>query len=201
VSTAFDPLPEPGKAKRRILTAAARLFRARGFARTTVRDLADEVGILSGSLFHHFRSKDEILFAVMAEVIRDMDRALATALEAAEGHEVRLRAVIRNELDFIHGPQGDATAVLVYEWEALSPEGQARLLDARRSYFARWQEVLRGAQAAGLMTGDPQVLRQLVHGAIVWTAHWFDPGGAMTLDDLEEAVLALVLPRDMRREC
>lgn len=186
---------EPSKAKRRILTAAARLFRSRGFARCTVRELADEVGILSGSLFHHFRSKDEILFAVMEEVITDMDAALAEALAAAPGVEDRLRALIRNQLDFIHGPRGDATAVLVYEWSSLSAEGQARLLERRRAFFERWNTVLSEARRKGLTDIDPIVLRQLIHGALVWTANWFDPEGTESIGDLEQSVYALIRNR------
>ena len=53
----------------KMLSAAARLFRDQGFERTTVRDIARETGIQSGSLFHHFPSKEDILFAVMVEGI------------------------------------------------------------------------------------------------------------------------------------
>ncbi|MDK3071827.1 TetR/AcrR family transcriptional regulator [Sedimentitalea sp. JM2-8] len=183
----------PGKAKRRILTAAARLFRGRGFDRCTVRELADEVGILSGSLFHHFRSKDDILFAVMEEVIVDMDATLAAALDSAPTTHDELRALIHNQLEFIHGPQADATAVLVYEWNALSPDGQARLLARRNAYFRRWQEVLTKARSEGLTNVDPVVSRQLIHGALVWSANWFDTNGAMTVEELEQAVMSMIL--------
>ncbi|MCW8978209.1 MAG: TetR/AcrR family transcriptional regulator, partial [Marinobacter sp.] len=61
---------DPEGARGRLLTEAARLFREKGYERTTVRDLAAAVGIQSGSLFHHFRTKEEILKAVMVETIR-----------------------------------------------------------------------------------------------------------------------------------
>ena len=181
----------PSEAKRRILTAAAKLFRERGFARSTVRELAEEVGILSGSLFHHFKSKDDILFAVMEEVIVDMDTALAAALKSAETTDDKLRALIHNQLSFIHGPQGDATAVLVYEWNTLSPEGQSRLLERRGHFFARWQDILEDAHAEGLIKVEPGILRQLIHGAAVWTANWYRPGGKMSLEQLENSILEM----------
>lgn len=183
----------PGKAKRRVLTAAAKLFRARGFARCTVRELAEEVGIQSGSLFHHFKSKDEILFAVMEEVIVQMDDALANALDSAQTPEAQIRALIRTELDFVHGPHANAAGVLINEWEALSPEGQARLLAQRHRYFDRWQEVLEQAHGLGVITISPTVLRQLIHGAIVWTAHWFKPDGPMSMDALTQSVVDLAI--------
>lgn len=183
----------PSAAKRRILDAAARLFRQHGFARCTVRELAEEVGILSGSLFHHFRSKDEILFAVMEEVILEMDRALEEGLGRAETSEARIRALVHNQLHFTHGPRADATAVLVHEWNALSPEGQADLLKRRDRYFARWHAVFIEAKVEGLVDVEPTVLRQLLHGAVVWTAYWYDPNGTMSLEELEESALSLVL--------
>ncbi len=185
--------PTPGPAKRRILDAAARLFRQRGFARCTVRELAEEVGILSGSLFHHFKSKDDILFALMEEVIIEMDAALARNLEKAGNIEERIRALVHTQLHFTHGPHADATAVLMHEWNALSPEGQAELLERRNRYFDRWHAVFKQARAEGLVEVEPTVLRQLLHGAVVWTAYWYDPQGAMTLDELERAALSLVL--------
>lgn len=185
---------KPSKAKARILDAAAHLFHQKGFAAATVRDLADAVGILSGSLFHHFANKDEILFAVMENVIIEMDASLDAALATAPDTKSRLRALIRNELEFIHGPKGAATAVLVYEWNTLSPENQNRLLQRRRAYFARWHTVLAQAKAEGLVQQDPALLRQLLHGAIVWSVNWYDPAGALSLPELEAAVVALACP-------
>ena len=63
-------LTDPDSARGKLLQTAAHLFRNKGFERTTVRDLASAVGIQSGSLFHHFKSKDDILRAVMEETIR-----------------------------------------------------------------------------------------------------------------------------------
>ena len=58
---ASGQISDPASPRGRLLAAAAKLFRAKGYSRTTVRDLAAEVGILSGSIFHHFNNKDEIL--------------------------------------------------------------------------------------------------------------------------------------------
>jgi len=183
----------PGKAKRRILVAAARLFHQQGFARTTVRDLAEAVGIQSGSLFHHFASKEDILFGVMDEIVTEMDRDLAKALAAATTPRARLRALIHTQLGFVHGGTRDAVAVLVHEWQILSPERQAALLDRRQRYFDRWHEVLNETRQAGLTGVEPTVLRQLLHGAMVWSGRWYNPDGPQSLADLEEAVLAMAL--------
>ena len=67
----------PGEEGRRneLILTAARLFREQGYERTTVRELAGAVGLQSGSLFHHFRNKEEILLAVMANGIQSEKKA------------------------------------------------------------------------------------------------------------------------------
>lgn len=74
---------DPNGARGRLLKEAARLFRDKGYERTTVRDLAAAVGIQSGSLFHHFRTKEEILKAVMVETIRLNTALMQAAVDAA----------------------------------------------------------------------------------------------------------------------
>ncbi|WP_372867774.1 TetR/AcrR family transcriptional regulator, partial [Pseudomonas sp.] len=67
---ASGQITDPDSARGKLLQTAAHLFRSKGYERTTVRDLASAVGIQSGSIFHHFKSKDEILRSVMEETIR-----------------------------------------------------------------------------------------------------------------------------------
>ena len=108
-------LTDPDSARGKLLQTAAHLFRNKGFERTTVRDLAGAVGIQSGSIFHHFKSKDEILWAVMQETIRYNTALMRASLEEAGDVRERVLALIRCELQSIMGGSGEAMAVLVYE--------------------------------------------------------------------------------------
>ncbi|RYE71640.1 MAG: TetR/AcrR family transcriptional regulator, partial [Oxalobacteraceae bacterium] len=121
-------LTDPDSARGKLLQTAAHLFRNKGFERTTVRDLASAVGIQSGSIFHHFKSKDEILRAVMEETIHYNTAMMRASLEEATNVRERVLALIRCELQSIMGGSGEAMAVLVYEWRSLSAEGQAEVL-------------------------------------------------------------------------
>lgn len=186
-------ISDPDSPRGRILVAAAGLFRAKGYNRTTVRDLAAEVGILSGSIFHHFKNKDEILFGIMSEVVKTMDEVLKTTLEEAKTISDKVRVLIAIELRFIHGETADATSVLVYEWRALSKAGQKQIMQGRANYFALWQETLCQAEANGLIALEPEYLRQLLHGAIAWTSHWYKSDGKLSLDDLTDRIMALAI--------
>ncbi|NNL99973.1 MAG: TetR/AcrR family transcriptional regulator [Gammaproteobacteria bacterium] len=187
-------ITDPATPRGRLLRAAARLFRQKGYARTTVRDLAAEIGILSGSIFHHFPNKEAILFAVMAEVVVAMTAGLKLRLEtAAPTSRAQLRALIHNELAFIHGEEaGDATAVLVHEWRSLSEPLQRDIMSMRAAYEAYWLNIFQAASDEGHLVGEPAIVRQLLHGGLTWTVYWYRPDGRVDLDALTNQALAMV---------
>ena len=188
------PVTDPDSPRGRLLEAAAKLFREKGYDRTTVRDIANEVGILSGSIFHHFRNKDEILRAVMSDCVENLLASMDKALNQAATPEQRLRAMIHCELAAILGEKGNALAVLVFEWRALSEEGQQSLLDRRHEYERLWQKELAKASEAGITrkTIDPLVLRRFLGGALYWTTNWYQKGGDYDIEQLTDQALLFI---------
>ncbi|UZE95379.1 TetR/AcrR family transcriptional regulator [Alkalimarinus alittae] len=183
----------PGSARGRLLVKAAHLFKVKGYERTTVRDLANEVGIQSGSIFHHFKTKEEILKAVMEEAIRYNTERMKRALEKAPTVKDKLLELIKCELTSITGFTGEAMTVLVYEWRSLSTESQAHILSLRDTYEQMWLDTLNQAKEEGLVKGDTFIARRFLTGALSWTTTWFDERGGMSLDELAEQALLLVL--------
>lgn len=177
----------------KLLSAAARLFRDKGFDRTTVRDIAAAVGIQSGSIFHHFPTKEDILFAVMVEVIRFNTERLQRMLDGLEAPTERLHALVRGELLSIIGDTREAMSVLVYEWRCLSPQKQQEALELRAIYEELWLAELRALQQAGYFTDDPFVMRRLITGMASWTNTWFDQHGSLALDDLAAIIVRRVI--------
>ena len=188
-------LTDPESARGKLLQTAAHLFRSKGYERTTVRDLAGAVGIQSGSIFHHFKSKDEILRAVMEETIVYNTALMRAALAESSDIRERVLGLIRCELQSIMGGTGEAMGVLVYEWRSLSDESQAYILSLRDTYEQIWLDVLSDARDAGYFNADPFVLRRFLTGALSWTTTWFRPDGKITLDQLAEEALALVFKK------
>jgi AcrR family transcriptional regulator len=176
----------------RLLRAAAHLFLTRGYAQTTVRDLAREVGILSGSIFHHFDSKEEILEAVMNEVSVLSAQRMSDAFERVRSPLDGVRALIRCELESIHGETSEAMTLLATEWRSLSPGAQARVLRVRDRYEAVWQRALVAARSE-LAPVDEFVLRRLLQGMTAGTANWYRPRGPMSIEALVEHILMLVV--------
>jgi AcrR family transcriptional regulator len=180
--------------RQRILHAAARLFRERGFHATTIRAISEIVGILSGSLFHYFRSKEHMLFEVMNEAATQLcDRAEA-AIAGADSPRGRLRALVRLQLDcLIAEATRDYYAVMIAEWRELDAAAKPVLTARRIQYAGIWDAVLEQCAAAGLVRADPRVLRFVLFGAINWASTWFKSSGRLSLDDYAALLEDLVL--------
>lgn len=94
---------EENSRRMELVRAAARLFRDRGYERTTVRDIGNAVGLQSGSLFYHFRTKEEILVAVMALGISNTTEQLAAALAEVQHPRDKVATLIRVHLHSLLG--------------------------------------------------------------------------------------------------
>lgn len=186
-------ITDPKSAKGKLLHWAAILFRQEGFERTTVRDLAKKVGIQSGSLFHHYPSKEKILLAVMEETIRFNTERMKHELALNTNSRDQLQALIRSELESVLGITGTGMTVLVYEWRSLKPEHQKVILELRNNYEKIWLEVLAQVKEDGLSVIEPFILRRLLTGAISWTVNWYKSDGSISIDELAEQTLSLAI--------
>src|SRR5579859_657672 len=84
----------PADRHEQILAVAARLFARKGVAATTVREIADEVGILSGSLYHHFDSKEAMDDEILAPYLRDLREACVSVVSGGADPRARLRDLV-----------------------------------------------------------------------------------------------------------
>lgn len=180
------PAADDGNRRAELIRAAGHLFREKGYDATTIRDIAAAVGMRSGSPFYHFKSKQEMLKAV---VLEGMQSALA-AIEAVTLRARRLgpretfQALIRAHLDTILVSGGDFAPVLLHEWRSLSDESRAEIVATKDRYEGIWQKALKDLKQAGLIRDDSSLARLLIFGSINWTAQWYRPDGKLSLDKL-----------------
>ena len=193
-------ITDPASPRGRLLDCAADLFSAKGFERTTVRDIASAVGIQSGSIFHHFKTKEEILKALMTEAVMCFTEKLKAAVDEAGDPEQKLLACIENELLFTIGDDTVAAmSVLVSEWRCLSEGSQREILVLREAYEQVWMDTFNDAKAAGLIKGDVFIVRRLVAGAINWTPNWYRGDGALSPNDFAAEVFNIICPDAVAR--
>jgi len=193
---------DEGNRRQELVRAAARLFHRKGFAATSTRDIAAKAGMQSGSPFYHFKSKSDLLHAVMEEGLRAAGQRQAQALQAlqavgtaaaAVAPERALRALIRTQFDILLGPGSDFVPVMLYEWRSLTPRQRTGIALLARGYEAPWVPVLEALREAGRLRADVRLARLFILGALNWTVQWYDPKKAATLDDLTDAAMDLFL--------
>ncbi|MBL8924036.1 MAG: TetR family transcriptional regulator [Myxococcaceae bacterium] len=182
VGRAGAPPPQASEdADERILKAAGKLFREKGFAATTVREIAAAASMLPGSLHYRYASKDDVLIALMKRaVLRAMgavELAIATVTDPVE----RVRVGLRTHLELLCSGD-DSLYVLLFDWRSLEPSARAGLERERGRYETFWDGLLLGAHATG--QGRPvldlELVRHFGFGAINWVATWYRPDGERT---------------------
>jgi AcrR family transcriptional regulator len=156
------------------MDAAARLFSERGFHATSMRDIAKAVGMLSGSIYYHFASKDEMLLAIYAEGARRVLEGVETAI-AGETHPwQRLEAACAAHLNGLLAHR-DYAQVMIRTLPQEAGAVDEKLREIRRDYEAVFRRLI---DDLPLPTDiDRHYLRLLLFGALNWSQVWYNPGG------------------------
>lgn len=177
-----------------IVAAAAKVFRTKGYHAATVRDIAEEVGILKGSLYHHFESKEALLYLVVKEPIAEMFRAMAEIAEAELPATEKLRRAILAHLEAFdrHYPH---LFVYLRERESVKRRFREMIGYSPKEYERQWQQILREGVESGEFRGDLdiQVTSYGLLGMLNWLYKWYDPQGRMSVQEVAEQFTALTL--------
>lgn len=169
------------------MRAAARVFRARGFAAAGMREIAVAADLSPGNLYHYFKGKDELLFFCQDRSADRLSTALAAARKDRRPLAVRLRQLaVAHVLCLVDEVEGSAAHL---EVDALPPRLRARIVIKRD----RYERGVRALVAAGIRAGalhatDATIATRAFLGALNWTAHWFRPEGAMSPHHIAEQV-------------
>jgi AcrR family transcriptional regulator len=177
-----------------IITAAAKVFRTKGYHAATVRDIADEVGILKGSLYHHLESKEELLYLVVKEPITQMDRTMREIV-AGEGKAAdKLRRAIAAHLEAFdrHFPH---LFVYLRERESVKRRFREMIGFSPKEYERYWQQILREGVENGEFRPDLdiQVISYGLLGMLNWLYKWYDPQGRLSVQEVAEQFTSLAL--------
>jgi TetR/AcrR family transcriptional regulator, cholesterol catabolism regulator len=191
-----DAIVEPRQEPRQeILRTAARLFQQQGYDATSMNDVAAALKLSKGGLYHHFESKDEILFHIMSHamqitedrvinVVRRLDvRSDASGMDITEE---RLRTLIRLHIEVVLSPEDREITVMLHENHPLPP-ALRRKINARKKDYVHFVENLiadvqrkRGSRSPV----TPRAAAFALVGMINWIYQWYKPDGTLTGDAL-----------------
>lgn len=177
-----------------IVSAAAKVFRTKGYHAATVRDIAEEVGILKGSLYHHFASKEELLYLVVKDPIAQMYRAISEIAGTEASAPEKLRRAILAHLEAFdrHYPH---LFVYLRERESVKRRFREMIGFSPKEYERCWQQILREGVEKGEFRPDLdiRVASYGLLGMLNWSYKWYDPQGRLSVREVAEAFTSLAL--------
>ncbi len=198
--------------RHQILRAAGALFQRNGYDATSIQDICNELSLSKGALYHHFRSKDEILFEIMSHAmqiteekviapVREMttaggDHAHRDSPEGGGLAEAKLRALIRLHLETVLRTRDREITVMLHENHPLSPEFRGKINERKKNYVKFVEETFTAAQgerAASHHNTNGSSSRVAVSaraatfallGMINWIYQWYKPDGPISEEEL-----------------
>jgi AcrR family transcriptional regulator len=187
----MPPSPAPARqplSRSSITETAKELFSQRGYANTTIEDIADRLGVRKGAVYYHVPRKSDLLIQVVTDLLRPIaQHAERISLEDASPRE-RLAAAVRSHVDQLVANQA-AARIFFEQYRDLPPEDGAGLGELSARIEAAFDRIL----AAGISSGDfrptpVQLLRMHVLALCNWPYRWFDPGGPYARSAIQESV-------------
>ena len=169
--------------RQEILRTAARLFQQQGYDATSMNDVAAALKLSKGGLYHHFQSKDEILFNLMNHAMDITQERVIDGVRGISDPEERLRMLIRRHIEVVMSVRDREITVMLHENHPLPP-AMRRRINARIKDYVHFvesviSEVQCGRQSRGVVT--PRAAAFALLGMINWIYQWYRPEG--TLDE------------------
>lgn len=177
-----------------VLSNAARLFREKGFERTSLKEIAEACNMLPGSLYYRYSTKEALLVELMRRGVDLVTAEVETAYASSDDPAERLRLCINAHLRALL-VDSDAVYVLLFEWRALGPEAREEIIELRDQYESLWAEILETMIEQGVIRKnvDGRLLRLIGLGALNWVATWFDPSGVHSLDAIGDLIWQIAM--------
>lgn len=155
------------------IDAASRLIAEKGYDRTSVRDIAQAINLTSGTMFYHFKTKDDLLEAVIKKGVDDGFQLMTEALRRADsGSLARFLALVTAHIGVVHGDLRHVHHVWLREWDRLPKEARVRLRPLAEQYRELLDNLLFALAQDGHIKADPATVRHLLLPALNWTTAW-----------------------------
>ncbi|HTC49193.1 MAG TPA: TetR/AcrR family transcriptional regulator [Candidatus Aquilonibacter sp.] len=182
--------------RQEILRTAARLFQQRGYDATSMNDVAAALKLSKGGLYHHFQSKDEILFEIMDHAMEITQERVINPVRGITDAEERLRALIRLHIEVVLSPRDREITVMLHENHPLPPSLRKRINSRKKDYIHFLENLIGEVQknvqkkaqekASNHSKGrvSPRAAAFALLGMINWIYQWYKPEGDLQAQNL-----------------
>jgi AcrR family transcriptional regulator len=179
--------------KQQIEDVASGLFSTKGYAATSVRDIARAIDLQGGSLYAHINSKEDVLWNIVSRAAERFHMAVRPLANAEEPVPERLRKMIHAHVHVITDDSEHAL-VFLHEWRFLSAERRTQIARQRDAYEAYWRAVIAEGMVEGeLRDCDPKMAGLGVLSALNGIAQWYRPHGPLAPDAIAASFADLFL--------
>ena len=184
----------PSEAADRVLKAATRLFGERGYPSTSMRDIAEAVGILAGSLYSHISSKEAVLLQIVETGIDRYLDAVLPIVESDERADVRLRRAIKTHVALVTS-NVEESLVALHQWKFLGGDNRKRIEGKRRAVSDANARLLDEGMDSGVFKPVPNrdITIAVILGTLNWVPEWYSPKGRSSPDEIGDQLADLLL--------
>jgi AcrR family transcriptional regulator len=187
------PRPRGARTAEAIRQAAVDLFYKHGYDTTSLRDIAEVVGVNVGSLYNHIPSKEQLLFSIMSGVMHDLLASLERALQPYTGAVDRMRAAVECHVTF-HAERAKEIFIGNSELRSLSEPNLKAVVDLRDRYEATFREILeQGSDAGVFFVADAKLLTYAILATGTQVSSWYRPRGRLSLQQIASMYSDFVL--------
>lgn len=165
----------------RLLDISARLFATRGYSNTSIRDIADAAGMTSGSLYHHFPSKEAILDEILREFLFDLRANYAEIEESHDDPQATVDALIEHTLHTIHQIPNSAALFQNEAGIIVGAPGFEWIVENSKEIEAIWVRAIEHGQNAGMFRPelDSAVTYRFIRDSLWSVVRWYRPDGRL----------------------
>jgi len=169
-----------------LIETAAQVFRQKGFHGASMEDIARTVELKKASLYHHFTSKQEILFEILERALQLLLDTISPIARQEIAPDKKLRQMIRQYMQIL-SENVDLAGVLLFEHRALERRQHARHIPARDKFESLWKDVItEGVNRRVFKCDDPPMVVRALLGQMNWTITWYSPDGAKSIEEIAD---------------
>jgi AcrR family transcriptional regulator len=183
----------PLRRRHEVLDAAARVFHRQGYELTSIQDIADEVGILKGSLYYYIDSKEDLLYEIIMDAHEDALANMRRAEIAGDALQ-KIRAFVMAHITY-NVKNLTRVGVFLHDFRSLNPEHRKRIVEARDVYDHQLRSLIDEGQKEELVCPDVEskYASLAVLGMSNWVYQWYQPRGRLKGDEIAQHFADFVL--------